>query len=122
MNRVEKISIDCAEGNFQSLFHDSTQFDQSLNFNEYFQNNDFNVVFVDKAVGGNSLFFTLMYVKNKLNWKDIIPKLDETKYRNLSFLLQKAYRKNPYHNQVHAADIVQNIYFMLFKQDAIGLC
>jgi len=33
-----------------------------------------------------------------------------------------SYRKNPYHNQVHAADVVQNLFFILNRQDVIDLC
>lgn len=31
----------------------------------------------------------------------------------MSMKLQAAYRDNPYHTAVHAADVVQNVYFYL---------
>jgi len=33
-----------------------------------------------------------------------------------------SYRKNYYHNQVHAADVLQNLFFILNKQDVIQMC
>ena len=115
MNRVQKISDECASGDFSSLTHDPSTFETGFNFAESFLQNVYDACLVDKALNGNVLYFTLMYIKNKLDWKANIAGFNEEKYRNLSFLVMKSYRKNPYHNQIHAADIIQNLYFMIFS-------
>lgn len=58
----------------------------------------------------------------KLDWRSIFPKFSENNFKNLAFSLQSSYRKNPYHNHCHAADVVQNLWFILTKQDVIEKC
>lgn len=63
-----------------------------------------------------------MYLNYKLNWLSIIPKFTEINFKNLALGLQQAYRKNPYHNSCHAADVVQNLFFIMHKQDLVETC
>jgi len=91
-------------------------------FEDYFLTNEYDCYLVEKATKQNSLFFTLMYLHYKDDWKAIIPKFTETNFKNLAYSLQASYRKNHYHNSCHAADVVQNLYFMMHKQDVITEC
>ena len=52
----------------------------------------------------------------------MVPKFSDQNFRNLAFAIQSSYRDNSYHNHIHAADVVQNLYFMLKKQDVIDMC
>lgn len=82
-------------------------------FNQYFITNDYDAFKINDGVKDNALLFTLMYLFYKRNWKHQIECLDETKFQNLSYCLQKSYRDNSYHSQVHAADVVQSICLIL---------
>ena len=113
MKRIERMSIDCAQGNQQELANNCEELN-NVNFTDYFLSNNYNAFLIDTAVSGNALYFTMVYLANKLDWIRILPKFNERSFKNLSYQLQLCYRKNPYHNQIHAADVVQNLYFMLF--------
>jgi hypothetical protein len=63
-----------------------------------------------------------MYLVYKCDWKALLPKFSEQNFKNLAVSLQQAYRKNFYHNSCHAADVVQNLFFLLHKQDVIDFC
>jgi len=62
------------------------------NFSQYFTGADYDAFKIDKALKGNSMIFTLLYIYNKLNWKNALPKVSEEKFRNMTYNLQKAYR------------------------------
>jgi len=42
---------------------DKPFFDSDFNFVEHFMSNSYDAPLVDKALGGNLLFFTMIYVK-----------------------------------------------------------
>ena len=115
--KYNKMAIDCSNG---SLVDPKS--DCMTNFNEYFESNAYNAYSVDKNVNRNSLFFTMMYVYHKLEWAKIIPGLNEQKYMSMSFRLQMSYRENPYHSQIHAGDVVNSIYQMIFSCDTKNVC
>lgn len=46
-------------------------------FNDYFLQNSYDSFKIDKANNGNLLYFTMMYVFYKEDWKSSIPKLNE---------------------------------------------
>jgi cAMP-specific phosphodiesterase 4 len=48
--------------------------------------------------------------------------MDSQKYVKFSLRLQNAYRENPYHSSVHAADVVQNVYYYLIGGGAQERC
>jgi hypothetical protein len=66
-------------------------------FNDYFLQNSYDSFKIDKANNGNLLYFTMMYVFYKEDWKTSIPKLNEAKYQSLMYRLMHSYRKNYYH-------------------------
>jgi len=49
-------------------------------FNDYFLQNSYDSFKIDKANNGNILYFTMMYVFYKEDWKTNVPKLNEAKY------------------------------------------
>ena len=77
---------------------------------------------IDKPTGGNLLYFTLMYTHKKLDWSTKIPQIDIQKYKNLALRLQQSYRKNFYHSQVHAADVVQNLVYFFEICEVRKMC
>jgi len=98
MKRIERISKECANGNFKELILNCDVLKEDESFEDYFLINNYNAYAIDKAVSGNALYFTLMYVTYKLDWKNLIPKFNERSFRNLAYQLQLSYRNNPYHN------------------------
>jgi len=83
---------------------------------------DYDAFKIDQGVEGNSLTFTLMYIYNAQNWQTTLPKVSTDKFHNLAFRLQMAYRQNFYHTQIHAADVTQNLYHVLFECDLASMC
>ena len=77
MRRIERISKECSEGNFDNLIKFCSVLEEGDNFDEYFQTNSYNAYAIDKAVNGNALYFVLMYMTQKLDWKNLIPKFNE---------------------------------------------
>ena len=48
--------------------------------------------------------------------------IDSNKFVKFSLRLQQAYRENPYHTSIHAADVVQNVYYYLIGGGAQERC
>lgn len=48
--------------------------------------------------------------------------MNEVRYKNLAFRLMQSYRNNPYHSQVHAADVTQNLAQMIEVQGVKEIC
>jgi len=63
-----------------------------------------------------------MYVSHRCNWNQNIKGLNMNKLLNLSHHTQLSYRAVKYHNQVHAADVINHIYDMIFNLDVKDLC
>ena len=66
-----------------------------------------------------------MYCYYKFDWKSISQEgstMSEGKFKNLAFRLQQSYRNNPYHSQVHAADVTQNLAQMIEVQGVKETC
>ena len=91
-------------------------------FNNYFCQFSYDAFLIDKSTGGNLLYFTLMYVFNKLDWSSAISSLDTQKFKNLAYRLQMSYRNNYYHSQIHAADVVQNLVYLIEQCDLKSVC
>lgn len=100
------MSYECARGNAAALIENCSELASCQPFEEYFLTNGYNSILIDKATRGNSLFFSLMYLTYKLDWKNVIPKFTDSQFMNLALGIQLSYRKNPYHNAIHAADVV----------------
>ena len=67
-------------------------------FTDYFKQEAYDAFKIDSAVNGNLLTFTLAYIYNKLNWKAELPLVNEERFLNLAFQIQKSYRNNFYHS------------------------
>jgi len=93
MKKIGKISFDCSVNAYSNPDHETLN-----NYSEYFFQNAYDAELVNKAVNGNLLYFNLMYCFYKFDWKNNVSKLNEQKFKNLSFKLQHAYRLNYYHN------------------------
>lgn len=77
LKSIHKISLECAMGNFSGLMRDSPELSAVGPFDQYFATNEFNCVLVEKATKGNSLFFSVMYLVYKLDWKTLLPKFSD---------------------------------------------
>jgi hypothetical protein len=62
MKRIEKMSKDCSNGNYDELITYCEALNEGEDFGEYFLINDYNAYAIDKAVNGNALYFVLMYL------------------------------------------------------------
>jgi len=47
-----------------------TQCLELSNFNDYFLDRDYDAYVINQALDNNLLTFTMLYIYNKLNWKD----------------------------------------------------
>jgi hypothetical protein len=122
LKTIQKMSFDCANGDFSGLVKECAELSVVQPFAQYFLSNDYNCALVEKATKGNSLFFTLMYLTYRDDWRNLIPKFSDQQFRNLAYSLQQSYRKNFYHNSCHAADVTQNLYYLINRQEVRELC
>ena len=99
LKKISQFSSDCFQGCLK------TNIEALQDFNRYFNQEAYDAFQIDKAVNGNLLTFTMMYIYHRLNWKQELPKMNEEKYLNMAYKMQNMYRPNFYHNQVHAADV-----------------
>ena len=116
IKKVSKLSEQCARG--EDI---KTNCEQLKNFNNYVINSDYNAFTIDAAVEGNSLLFVMLYTYYKCNWNLHLPNVSLTHFSNLFFKIQSTYRPNFYHNQVHAADVVQNLYHIVYYCDLLEM-
>ena len=79
--------------------------------------NDFNAFELHALTKKNSLYFMLQYVYKKFFFEESL-KIDQAKFQNFSMKLQASYRDVIYHSSVHAADVVQNVYYYLMNGGA----
>jgi hypothetical protein len=117
MNEQQTLAYECSTGSYTNAMEPELS-----KFNEYFFNFAYDAYLIDKPTGGNLLYFTLVYTHNKMEWSTKIPELDIHKFKNLALRLQQSYRKNFYHSQVHAADVVQNLVYFFEICDVRSLC
>jgi hypothetical protein len=82
---------------------------------------DYNVFELDKATGGNALFYTTYAILHKL---DLVNRfqIDDATLRAFLFQVQSGYHPNPYHNSVHAADVCHINYYILVKGGMADKC
>ena len=73
---------------------------------------DFNVFALSTVSGGNELELTATAVFHEHNLFEIFS-LDVTKTVNYFHAVSKHYRKNPYHNSVHATDVLQSTHVLI---------
>ncbi len=105
INKFNHLAENIAQGN--TIQHHS---DELKDFNNYFVDPNYNAFSIDAAVKSNGLLFTLLYIYHKSGWSQSLPEVPMDAFKNLAYKLQTVYRNNPYHNQVHGADVCQMIY------------
>ena len=78
-----------------------------------FENNKFNIFEFEKKIGNENVLPAIsIYVFNSKQLFDIIP---YQKFENCIYIISKGYHKeNPYHNNLHASDMLQTIYVYNF--------
>ena len=98
---------------------DIAQFDFLIN------SNNFNAFDLHAQTKKNSLYFMLQYMYQKFDFGSQL-RMDSSKYQTLSLKLQCSYRdehpNNFYHTSVHAADVVQNVYFYMLGAGVQDMC
>jgi hypothetical protein len=57
----------------------------------------------------------LLYTYHKLGWRQSLATIPEEAFKQLALKIQSCYRLNFYHNQIHGADVCQNLYLILYK-------
>lgn len=74
---------------------------------------EYNAFNLDKATNYNPLYFSLKFFYLKYDWKTEFGMEDST-ISNYAYTLQRLYHvHNSYHNAIHAADIVQFLYYFI---------
>ena len=118
MKKIAKLSFDCAAGR---EIRDK-EFEMMNQYNDYFINRAYDALLIDQHVKGYSLFFTLMYISHRCNWRNTISGLNPQKLYNLAHHTQLSYRAVKYHNQCHASDVMNHLYDMIFNCDVFKIC
>lgn len=80
MKKIAKLASDCAAGR---TIRDK-EFEMMNSYNDYFINRAYDAHLIDQHVKGYSLFFTLMYINYKCDWKNTIDNLNINKLFNLA--------------------------------------
>jgi len=81
---------------------------------------EFNVFELDKIVGRKTIFYTVNEVFER--YSDLINLVDETKFKNfLNYISDNYSRNNPYHNDLHAADVFQTTYVIMIKGNIVDV-
>jgi len=81
---------------------------------------EFNVFELDKIVGRKTIFYTVNEVFER--YSDLINLVDEKKFKNfLNYISDNYYRNNPYHNDLHAADVFQTTYVIMIKGNIVDV-
>eukprot|EP00347_Sterkiella_histriomuscorum_P012408 403368693 len=87
-----------------------------MDYEEQINSNNFNAFDLHRMTKQNSLYFMLQYTFQKFEMQSSL-KFDPIKFQTLSLKLQATYRsENHYHTAIHAADVVQNVYFYCIHQ------
>jgi len=81
---------------------------------------EFNVFELDKLVGKNTIVYTVNEVFDR--YSELIALVDEKNLKNfLTYVSQNYYRTNPYHNDLHGADVFQTTYVVLMKGNIVDV-
>jgi hypothetical protein len=73
---------------------------------------DFDIFALAAATNGRPLYHLGLYVFEKLNLRQTW-QIEDSTLRKFLTLIEDGYRKNPYHNSTHAADVMHAVYFFL---------
>ena len=84
------------------------------------ENYDFNVFELDRIIQKKTLYCVLTYILNKFEF--IKELLVESKYVNFVNEIISGYNRNVvYHNDLHAADVLQTTYVLITKGNLISV-
>ena len=73
--------------------------------------NTFDIFSFEADCLNNSLFLLMNYYYKYLKFETI--NINESSYINLIYNIQKNYNDNPYHNSIHASDVVNTLFYFL---------
>jgi hypothetical protein len=81
---------------------------------------DFNIFELDSLIGKKSLRFLLYEIFNRYNFFGEI--VNEKKYKSFIDKIAEGYsRQIVYHNDLHAADVLQTIFIMIEKGNLVNV-
>eukprot|EP00300_Choanocystis_sp_HF-7_P011722 c17585_g2_i2.p1 GENE.c17585_g2_i2~~c17585_g2_i2.p1 ORF type:complete len:684 (+),score=134.02 c17585_g2_i2:233-2053(+) len=75
---------------------------------------NFPVFELDRLTHGHALYFTSLAVFAKRNFFELL-NINIDTFRNFLLVIEANYHPNPYHNSIHAADVVQTNHYMLHQ-------
>ena len=79
---------------------------------------DFNVFELDKVIGKKSLRYLSFEIFNRYNFFEEL--VEEKKYKNFMDSIAEGYsRQIVYHNDLHAADVLQTLFVMIEKGNLV---
>jgi hypothetical protein len=67
--------------------------------------NTFDAFYLENLTSKNGLYFLMMTIWGRYDL-GAKTKIDKRQFQTLVHKVQSSYQKNPYHNSIHAADIV----------------
>ena len=73
---------------------------------------NFNVFNLSKYSNGNELFIIMNHLYKLSDFEKNL-NLDSETYKNYFYKVNSSYRKNHFHNSIHACDVVQTAYFLI---------
>eukprot|EP01016_Furgasonia_blochmanni_P050021 TRINITY_DN7669_c0_g1_i3.p1 TRINITY_DN7669_c0_g1~~TRINITY_DN7669_c0_g1_i3.p1 ORF type:complete len:296 (+),score=63.48 TRINITY_DN7669_c0_g1_i3:63-950(+) len=83
--------------------------------------NEFDCFALSKDSPGNELAFTMFFLFHKAEYFDLL-KINPVIFKNFITKIQNGYRsENPYHNALHATDVVQTVNYLMKKGEFIAL-
>jgi hypothetical protein len=74
---------------------------------------NFNVFKLSEYSEGNELLVIMCHLMHLCNFQDTL-QINQKYYKNYFYLVNRAYKKNSYHNSIHGCDVTQTLYF-IFK-------
>jgi cAMP-specific phosphodiesterase 4 len=73
---------------------------------------NFDVFKLSKYSNDMELFVLMNHLLRLYNFNETLG-INKKYYKNYFWLINKSYRKNPYHNSIHGCDVTQTIYFLI---------
>jgi len=81
---------------------------------------DFDIFELHRATCGHALAVLMMYIAEKHDFFNQL-NIPVDKYINLVRKLEQGYHNNPYHNSLHAADVLQNVYALYLAGNSTSM-
>lgn len=81
---------------------------------------DFDIFELNGLIGKKTLFYLSSEIFNRNNYFD--EAIDEQKFKRFTHAISEGYNRNvPYHNDLHAGDVMQTVYVMLEKSNLFSV-